>query len=210
MLYTPLPFRESRPEVIFAALRAYPLAHLVSAQGEEVIATPVPLLLEEGERPRLIGHLARANPFAQARPARALAIFSGPDTYVTPSWYAAKREHGKVVPTWNYVVVHVRGTLSWHDDPAELRAIVEALTAAHEAARPKPWAASDAPEDFIAAQLAAITGFTLAIETIEGKWKMSQNRPEADREGVIAGLREEGKDEIAALIVASDPKRRPR
>ncbi len=79
-----------------------------------------------------------------------------------------------MVPTWNYVVVHVRGTLSWHDDPAELRAIVEALTAAHEAARPKPWAVSDAPEDFIAAQLAAITGFTLAIETIEGKWKMSQ------------------------------------
>jgi transcriptional regulator len=209
MLYTPPSFRESRPEILHAAMRAHPLAHLVSAVDGEVIATPVPLLLDTEGTPRLIGHLARANPYAKARPGRALAIFSGPDAYVTPSWYASKRAHGKVVPTWNYVVVHVRGTLTWLDDAAAIRGVVEALTRAHEERRAEPWAVSDAPADFIAAQLEVIVGFTLSLETVEGKWKMSQNRPAADRAGVIAGLSAEGKEEIASLIPPPEPPARP-
>lgn len=210
MLYNPPLFRETRPEILHAAIRAHPLAHLVSAHEGEVIATPVPLLLETtGQTPRLIGHLARANPYARARPGRALAIFSGPEAYITPSWYAAKREHGKVVPTWNYVVVHVRGALTWLDDAAEIRRVVEALTAAHEGKRPAPWAVSDAPADFIADQLKAIVGFALSIEEIEGKWKMSQNRPAADRAGVIAGLRAEGGEDVADLVSAFALRPRP-
>lgn len=168
------------------------LATLVTATAEGLLATPLPLFLkDEGEHGVLYGHVARANPQWQKGPtAEALAIFAGPDAYVTPSWYAAKQEHGKVVPTWNYTAVHAYGPVEFFDDEASLHAVVSDLTAIHEGTRDAPWAVTDAPEKFVTAQLKGIVGLRLRISRIEGKRKMSQNRPEADRAGVIAGLSE--------------------
>jgi transcriptional regulator len=130
-----------------------------------------------------------------------LAIFLGPNAYVTPSWYAAKREHGKVVPTWNYVAVHAYGRLEWFDDADRLLALVTRLTDTHEAALPAPWAVSDAPADFVRGMLKGIVGFALPIARLEGKWKMSQNRPAADRPGVVDGLTQADAPAVAALVV---------
>ncbi len=140
--------------------------------------------------PRLIGHLARANPQWRdlADGVAALAIFHGPHAYVSPSWYATKQETGKVVPTWNYVAVHAYGRLKVFDDPDRLYEVVGRLTEVHEADRAEPWSVTDAPAGFIRSQLKGIVGLELGVERLEGKWKLSQNRPVADREGVIAGL----------------------
>ena len=174
-------------------MREARLATLVTATAEGLLATPLPLFLkrDEGEHGVLYGHVAKANPQWQMAPtAEALAIFAGPDAYITPSWYAAKAEHGKVVPTWNYAAVHAYGAIEFFDDEASLHAVVSDLTAIHEGTRAEPWAVTDAPEKFVAAQLKGIVGLRLRISRIEGKRKMSQNRPEADRAGVIAGLSE--------------------
>ncbi|HJS85580.1 MAG TPA: FMN-binding negative transcriptional regulator, partial [Acetobacteraceae bacterium] len=169
-----------------------------------LVASHVPLLLDPEPAPfgTLIGHLARPNPQATASRAEpeALAIFHGSDAYVTPSWYETKRQTGKVVPTWNYVAVHAYGPLRFFDDPARLLAIVTRLTERHEAARAAPWAVGDAPADFIAGMLRGIVGFELPITRLEGKRKMSQNRPREDRAGVAAGLRAEGRADVAALV----------
>ena len=133
-----------------------------------------------------------------------LVVFQGPQDYVTPSWYATKRETGKVVPTWNYVTVHAWGRPRVMNDDAWLRRQIEDLTASREAQRAEPWLVSDAPEDFVAMQMRAIVGIEIPIPRIEGKWKMSQNRPEADRAGVIAGFRETGDEAIAALVEERD------
>ncbi len=199
-MYTPPAFLETDMAAMQATMRAAPLASLVTATAAGLLCTPVPLLLEpdEGERGVLYGHIARANPhWREPASAESLAIFSGPDAYVTPSWYATKRETGKVVPTWNYVAVHAYGPAEFFDEADRLLAVVTRLTERHEGARPNPWAVADAPAEFIAAQLRGIVGLRLPITRLEGKRKMSQNRPAADRAGVAAGLE------------AGDPATRP-
>jgi len=193
-MYTPPAFREDRPEVLREILRAARLAILVSAapDGGAPEATHLPLLLAEEEGPQgtLYGHLARANPHWRglAAAGRARAIFPGPEAYVSPSLYPGKAEHGRVVPTWNYVAVHALGPVEVIEDAPRLSAIVARLTDRHEAARPAPWAVTDAPEPYIAGQLKGIIGVALRIETLIGKRKLSQNRSAADRAGVRAGL----------------------
>lgn len=200
-MYVPPAFREERPEILHAAIRATGLAILVTTGPDGLIASHVPLLLDPDAGPNgtLYGHLARANPQAEAT-GEALAIFPGPDAYITPSWYATKQEDGKVVPTWNYVAVHATGPLDWFDEPGQLLDLVTRLTERHEAARAEPWAVADAPTDYVAGMLRGIVGFSIAIARLEGKWKMSQNRPPADRAGVVAGLSAQGRTDIAALI----------
>lgn len=204
-MYQPPAFREERPEILHALIRAHPLATLITAGPGGLIANLVPFILADtGNRGTLRAHIAKAND--QVEPLRAgaetLVVFQGPQAYITPSWYAAKKEHGRVVPTWNYVVVQVRGTPRVIDDPAWLRDQIGHLTASQENPRPAPWSVSDAPEDFVRAQLNAIIGIEIPILTIEGKWKVSQNRSAADREGVVAGLRAEGISEAMANLVA--------
>jgi len=195
-MYTPTAFREDEPAALAAMIREARVANLVTAGAEGLLATPLPLFLapDEGPHGTLYGHLARANPqWRQGPPGagpvpEALAIFHGLDAYITPSWYESKREHGRVVPTWNYVAVHAYGPAEFFDDEARLLDVVTRLTTLHESPRPEPWAVSDAPAEFIRGQLRGIVGLRLPITRIEGKRKMSQNRSAADRAGVAAGL----------------------
>lgn len=193
-MYNPPAFREDRPEVLAAIIGAARLALLVSAaaEGGAPDATHLPLTLVPGEGPHgtLYGHVARANPHWRglAAAGAARAIFAGPEAYVSPSLYPAKREHGRVVPTWNYVAVHAIGPVEIVEDAGRLQAIVTQLTARHEAPRADPWAVTDAPADFVASHLKGIVGIVLRIETLIGKRKLSQNRAETDRAGVVAGL----------------------
>jgi transcriptional regulator len=205
-MYTPPAFRDDDRASILATLRSARIATFVTATTEGPMATPLPLLLDpdEGEHGVLYGHLARANPQWRVPPVGpALAIFHGPDAYVTPSWYETKRQTGKVVPTWNYVAVEATGPVEFFDDPDRLLDAVTRLTRLHEAERPAPWAVSDAPEDFVAAQLRGIVGLRMPIVRLEGKRKMSQNRPEADRHGVAEGLAssERPSDRAVALLI---------
>jgi transcriptional regulator len=190
-MYVPPAFREDDLAALHATMREARLATLVTATAEGLVATPLPLFLrpEEGPYGTLYGHVARANPQWSLSPTGdALALFMGPDAYVTPSWYAAKREHGKVVPTWNYVAVHAYGPAEFFEDPDRLLEVVTRLTDLHEQSRAEPWAVTDAPASFVRAQLKGIVGLRLPIARIEGKRKMSQNRSAADRAGVAAGL----------------------
>lgn len=191
-MYLPEMFQEDRIDVLHDLIRTHPLATLVTQPGGTLTADHVPLLLDtRADRPdRLRGHLAAANPLCRDTTSdlQALVIFQGPQSYVTPSWYVSKQDHGKVVPTWNYAVVHVEGTLSFHRDPNWLHGQVTDLTAHQEAPRDAPWAVDDAPEGFVQRQLRAIVGIEIAIERITGKWKVSQNRSPVDRQGVAAGL----------------------
>ncbi len=190
-MYVPPHFSiEDRADVV-QAIRAAPFASLVTGGPDGLIASPLPLLLDEseGEFGVLYGHLARANPHWQARTSgEAMAIFMGPNAYVSPSWYPSKAEHGRVVPTWNYVAVHAYGPVEFFDDPERLREVVTRLTNHHERGREPAWQVADAPEPYIAAQLRAIVGVRLPITRIDAKRKMSQNRSEQDRAGVAAGL----------------------
>ena len=204
-MYTPPAFREDDPAELATIMRAARLATLVTATDEGLQATPLPLVLaDEGEHGVLYGHLAKANPqWKHPVIGHALVIFSGPDAYVTPSWYASKQEHGKVVPTWNYVAVHAHGPVEFFEDEARLHDVVTRLTNLHEQPRAQPWAVTDAPEPFVKSQLKGIVGLRLPIERIAGKRKMSQNRPEADRAGVAAGLAASERDDeraAAAMI----------
>ncbi|MGC2085510.1 MAG: FMN-binding negative transcriptional regulator [Bradyrhizobium sp.] len=205
-MYTPPAFADNDADSVKATIRAARLANLITATADGPLATPLPLFLDdtEGERGVLYGHVARANPQWQAVPiGEALAVFMGPDAYVTPSWYAAKQETGKVVPTWNYIAVHAYGPVEFFQEPQRLLAAVTRLTNIHEHPRAEPWAVSDAPADFIAAQLRGIVGVRIPVTRFEGKRKMSQNRPEADRIRVAAGLaasEDPGDREVAALI----------
>jgi len=195
-MYNPSHFREERLDVLHGAIREARLCSLVTLGGDGLDASHIPVLLEAGEGAfgTLYGHLARGNPqWKQTdRNVEALAIFMGPDAYISPSWYAAKAEHGKVVPTWNFVTVHARGQIEFFDDRDRLLPLVTKLTDRHEGKRTDPWQVSDAPADFIDSHLKAIVGFRLPIARIEGKWKLSQNRSEADRRGVVDGLRAGG------------------
>ena len=201
-MYVPEIFSEKRLDVLHEAIRHAGLATLVSLTADGLIASHVPLLVDPDPAPygALLGHLARPNPQARGATGDALAIFLGPDAYVTPSWYATKRETGKVVPTWNYVAIHVYGPIEFIDDRERLREHVTKLTQRHEQGRPDPWTPGDAPEDFIAGMLRGIIGVRLTIARLEGKWKMSQNRTAADRIGAAAGLAADGKADVAALV----------
>lgn len=191
-MYMPAIFKDDDLESVRATIRAARLAHFVTVTADGLMATPLPLFLDEseGEQGVIYGHFARPNPQCQAAPlGDGLAIFMGPDAYVTPSWYATKQETGKVVPTWNYVAVHAHGPVEFFDDPDRLLAVVKRLTELHESGRASPWAVTDAPPDFVQAQLRGIVGLRMPITRLEGKRKMSQNRNAADRAGVAAGLK---------------------
>lgn len=197
-MYRPTHSAEDRVEVLHALMRERPFATLVTQGKAGPEADHLPLhLTPDG---RLQGHVARANPiWRNAADTDVLAIFHGPQAYVTPSWYETKREHGKAVPTWNYVVVHARGRLRVIDDPAWLRGQLETLVAEHEAGFAEPWQIADAPPDYIDKMLAAIVGIEIVIGEITGKWKISQNQPGVNRAGVVAGLRGQGSDDALAI-----------
>lgn len=191
-MYNPEHFRETRTDVLHAFIDEHPLGALVAQRSHGLGAEHVPMLratLDDGTVV-LRGHVARANAVHRelAADSNVLVIFSGPQAYVTPSWYPSKQEHGRVVPTWNYSVVHVHGRIRFIDDAAWLQDLVERLTNRHEAPRQTPWKVSDAPEPYIERMLAAIVGFEIRIEAVEGKFKQSQNRDARDRAGVAAGL----------------------
>lgn len=190
-MYLPAAFRQDDLTELHAQIQANPFALLASTGSGGMQASHLPLLLEpeEGEFGTLYGHFARANPhWRELHGAEALAVFSGPDAYVSPNWYPSKAEHGKVVPTWNYIAVHARGPVELIEEPERLLQIVSRLSDRHEAARPQPWAVSDAPRDYLDGMLRAIVGFALPIRRLEGKWKLSQNRSAADQAGVRDGL----------------------
>jgi transcriptional regulator len=194
--------REDRIEVLHELIRAHPLGLLVSG-GAELDANAVPFVVDAtGPLGTLRAHLARANPQWRALQAdgRCLVVFQGPEAYVTPSWYPSKREHGRVVPTWNYVIVEARGAARIVEDEGWLRAQIEALTRLREAGRAEPWAVGDAPEPFVGAMLRGIVGIEVPIGALAGKWKVSQNRPPGDREGVAGGLAAEGTEAMARLV----------
>lgn len=193
-MYVPDHFREDRADVLHQAMQEIAFATLVTPGLE---ANHLPMLWGDGV---LRGHVARANPVWKNGDSEALAIFLGPHAYVSPTWYPSKTETGKAVPTWNYLTVHARGSIRWTQDAEWLRTHVTALSSAHEAQREEPWAVSDAPASYIDAQLRAIVGFELSIITLEGKWKLSQNRTAADHDGARAGLLREGRDDISRLM----------
>ncbi|MBV9795010.1 MAG: FMN-binding negative transcriptional regulator [Actinobacteria bacterium] len=185
-------------------------ADLITNTDQGLLATLLPFVFdpEAGPHGALLGHVARNNDqWRIAARGESLVIVRGADAYISPGWYQSKREHGRVVPTWNYVTAHVYGNLIVHDDPVWVENLVRRLTAKHEAARAEPWSVDDAPEKFVAGQLRAIVGVELAITRIEAKAKLSQNRPEADVAAVIEGLRERG-DEQAAQDVAEANRER--
>jgi transcriptional regulator len=192
-MYTPKDFRVDDLPTLHADMQRNTLATLVSLTTSGLVATHLPILLDPQRGPfgTLLGHVSRANlQWQQSNPAtEALLIFNGPDTYVTPNWYPARQETGRVVPTWNYAAIHAYGKLSFFDDPDRLRTIVTRLTDIHESTFPNPWKVTDAPAVYIDAQLKAIIGFELPILRIEGKRKFNQNRSTADQAGVIEGLR---------------------
>jgi transcriptional regulator len=194
-------------------LRNHGAADLVTVTAEGLMATMLPFIYEPpddakaggarsvGQHGALHGHLAQNNAqWKHDALGDALVIVRGPDAYISPGWYASKAEHGRVVPTWNYVTAHVYGRLVVHDDPVWTEDLVRRLTTKHEAYRDHPWSVDDAPRNFIEGQLRAIVGIELEITRIEAKAKLSQNRPPADVEGVIAGLRERGDKESADAV----------
>lgn len=202
-MYLPPHFEETRLPVLHQLMRDAPLAVVVTLTPAGLTANHIPLELDPDAGPygTLFGHVARGNPMWRepASEVEALAIFQGPQSYISPSWYASKQEHGRVVPTWNYMVVHASGPLRIIDDTVWLRALVERLTQRHEERQPQPWQVSDAPAEFIEKQLTAIVGIELPIRKLEGKWKVSQNRPAADRDRVAAALRDSDSPGLRAM-----------
>jgi len=209
-MYNPAPFEESRVPVLQAFIGRHPFATVVAVVSGAVDAMHVPMLVDPAAGPfgGLRGHVAKANRLWRelADGSEILAIFRGADGYVSPGWYPAKREHGRVVPTWNYEVVHARGTVRWIHDTVVMRALVSDLTDHHEAGRSNAWSLNDAPEDYVAGMLKAIVAFEVQITSLTGKVKLSQNRSEADRAGVVSGLAESADPrsaELAAQVAAT-------
>lgn len=204
-MYTPKHFEEPRIEVMHELMRTRPLATLVTLSSGGLEANHIPLHLVDTPAPfgTLRGHVARANPLWRdfATDVEVLAIFHGPDSYITPNWYATKQQTGKVVPTWNYAVVHAYGTLRIIDDATWVRAQLEALTAHNEAGFDHPWSVSDAPREYTDKLLEAIVGFEIVITKLSGKWKVSQNQPAQNQTGVIAGLNNNNQRDDAAMAV---------
>jgi transcriptional regulator len=203
-MYVPTHFAPD-DEAVHELLSHHGAADLVTAGPDGLEATMLPFIYDR-ERGTLQGHFARNNDhWRRVDGQEALVIVRGSDAYVTPEWYASKAEHGRVVPTWNYVVAHVHGTVTIHDDPAWVGDLVRRLTDHHEAGLPAPWSVDDAPERFIEGQLRAIVGLEVAIRRIDAKFKLSQNRPDADIDGVVAGLRSVGDERAATAVQAHRP-----
>ncbi len=208
-MYQPAHHREDRLDVQHRLITEHPFGLLISAGSGGLTANAVPFALDAttGEKGTLRAHLARANPQWKefsGEGCECLIVFQGPQAYVTPSWYPSKSATAKVVPTWNYVIVQVRGTARAIEDAAWLQAHLETLTRKHEAPRAVPWEISDAPDDFITMLKKAIVGIEIPVTAIEGKWKVSQNRPEADRRGVHAGFLEGGAAHTAMADLVAD------
>ncbi len=202
-MYIPKHFEEPRLDVMHALIRTHPLATVVTLSSSGLDANHIPLHLSEEVSPFgvLRGHVARANPLwhGLAKDGEVLAVFHGPDAYISPSWYATKQESGKVVPTWNYVAVHAYGTLRVVDDAAWIRARLEELTAQKEAALPTPWAVADAPHEFTEKLIESIVGIEISIARLLGKWKVSQNQPPHNQASVIQGLNASTQSDAAAM-----------
>lgn len=202
-MFQPAVFRETRSEVMHDHMRDQPFATIVSSATGGLTADHVPLVLKsEGDLGVLHGHIASGNPLFQKTqgPMDVLTIFQGPQTYITPSWYASKKDHGKVVPTWNYVVVHAHGKLTFTRETDWLLQHLDDLTSQHESRRDEPWAVKDAPEDFISGQLRALVGFEITITDLSGTWKVSQNKNASDSRGVQLGLAEQNNSHMSALV----------
>ena len=203
-MYTPKHFVETRVDVLHGLIRDCPFATVVANAADGLIANHLPF---ERVGDALHGHVARGNELVRLDGVEVLVVFSGPDGYISPNWYATKQETHREVPTWNYAVAHVHGRLKVVEDAVWLRALLERLTDHHEAAEPQPWHVADAPADHVEKMLHAIVGIEIDIGRIEGKFKLSQNHPERNRLGVIAGLRRRGGDgdaELAALMAKQE------
>ncbi|MES2353608.1 MAG: FMN-binding negative transcriptional regulator [Pseudomonadota bacterium] len=211
-MYIPKHFEEPNVDVMHELIRARPFATLVTFSASGLNANHIPLLLSKEPSPHgtLQGHVARSNPMWAdfAKDVEALVVFQGPDTYITPSWYATKKQAGKVVPTWNYVAVHAYGSLRIVDDPTWLRSQLEALTAHNEASFPQPWKIADAPHEYIEKLIGSIVGIEIVITKLYGKWKVSQNQPAQNRTTVVEGLQASGTEEalMMAKLVAGTAK----
>ena len=215
-MYQPAHFNEADPDTLHALMREFPLATLIRG-GAELAADILPLEVDRvGDGWRVTGHVARANPlWREADGQPVLLVFQGPQAYVSPNWYPSKFQHGKAVPTWNYAMVQVHGTLRATQDPAWLRAFVTRLTERHEAGRAAPWHVADAPADYLDAMLKAIVGIEIEVTRVEGKFKLSQNRDAADRTGVVLGLeadaslnRQPEADALAQAMQAVEQRKR--
>lgn len=203
-MYLPKHFEQPDTDAVARLLVAHPLATLAWNSADGLTAEHLPLMWDRGDgdgaHGTLRGHVARANPvWREAAGTEVLAAFQGPQAYVTPSWYPSKADTAKVVPTWNYAVVHVRGTLHVTEDAGWLRALVGRLTDVHEAPRAHRWQIDDAPADYIEQMLRAIVGIEIEVAQLQGKWKVSQNRSSSDREGVAAGLSSLDTDQASAM-----------
>lgn len=207
-MYLPKHFEETNVEAIFNLMRSQPLATLITSSSGGLNANHIPLLHTDSPTPfgKLQGHVPRSNPLASSEMSglEALAIFHGPNAYISPSWYASKRESGQVVPTWNYMVVHVYGQLRIIDDPVWVRTQVEALTELNESQFEEPWKVSDAPDSYVNRLIRSLVGIELEITKLVGKKKASQNQPSANRAGVLEGLKSQGRNDFAELVSASD------
>ena len=204
-MYLPKHFKADDAETreLLSGIR---VADLITPTSDGLFATFLPLIYDQAASPHgsLLGHVARKNDHWRLQPnGDSLVIAHGPDAYITPSWYATKREHGRVVPTWNYLTAHIHGELLIHDDPVWLEGIVRRLTERHEAEREHPWSVDDAPRDYTESQLRAIVGVELRISRVEAKAKLGQNRSAEDVAGVVAGLRERGDDDLAGATECS-------
>jgi len=206
-MYVPAHFAENDPDALGALVAAHPLGTWVTWADGEILVNHVPFLLERerGTHGTLVGHVARANPVWQrcSPTVPSVVVFQGADAYISPSWYPSKQAHGKVVPTWNYALVHAHGIPRTIEDRAWLHALVTRLTDTHEAKQSAPWQVADAPAEYVDSMLAAIVGIEIPVTALVGKWKVSQNRAAADMQGVAAGLRardDAGAADMAALV----------
>ncbi|MFL6335730.1 MAG: FMN-binding negative transcriptional regulator [Pyrinomonadaceae bacterium] len=210
-MYIPEHFEQPDPQVVRQLIAERPLGALVTMTSRGLDANHIPFIFHEklGSPGLLHGHIARVNPLLTqvSRDVNAMVIFRGPDKFISPSWYPTKWETGKVVPTWNFAVVHMHGPLRFIDDTRWIRSHVEEMTNLHEASRPAPWKVTDAPADYIDQLLSALVGLELTVERVDAKWKASQNRSAEDRHGVVRGLMHEGTPaavEMADLVRQED------
>jgi transcriptional regulator len=206
-MFQPAAFREDRLQVIEDHIHQHSFATLVTAGTGTLSGDHLPLALHTQENV-LRGHVARANPLFQKSngPMDVLAIFQGPQTYISPNWYPSKQDHGKAVPTWNYIVAHVHGRLNFIQDPEWVLQHLNDLTAKHEAPRENPWSVSDAPQSYIQQQMRALVGFEIEITQMLGTWKVSQNKTDTDKQGVLTGLKSEGTANAADIANLVDAR----
>ena len=200
-MYRPAHFAEDDPDVLVGLARVAGFGHLVTCGGDGLDSSPIPFVISDDGR-RISGHLARPNPLWGRAPCSALLIVAVSDAYVSPSWFPSKARDGRVVPTWNYEVVHAHGHLVAHDDPEWIARHVRQLTDHHEAGRAEPWSVDDAPADYIARTARGIVGVELLVDRFVGKRKLSQNRVDDDRAGAVVGLVASG-DRGASAIAAA-------